>query len=676
MPRRLRSGLLGALCAGCLQLGGTATAEPAARDAGPEALLRRFTAWQLAREQSPRRSELALALRFAKGISVAGPEQGGSVSIDLASGSVRAEIHGLREAAELWLVDNREGSALPETGDARIRVGALEPASEGPARLDAALGAARLAGFELDRAVLCRRGEGPERGILLMGAPGAFERLRLRSQRDARAGRPAASPAAELAELARRGRALFERETFAGNGRTCATCHPSLRNFTLDPAFIAGLPDDDPLFVAERVPALAGLENPLLLRSRALILENLDGFDRPGVLRGVPHVLALATSIEGPEVPFDNTLNPDLGVTPPAQRTGWSGDGAPGSGALREFAIGAVIQHFPRTLARVPGQDFRLPSDAELDALEIFQLSLGRGEELDLSRLAFRDPLVREGRELFERIDTEQGTLPAGKCALCHFQGGANIDSGFFSQVLGTRVSGNANFGTGVNDLPGLPADRIDPEHNPRDGGFARVPHDGSRCEPPRGGFGTVTPEGGALPPGLCEEDFNTPPLVEAADTPPFFHNNAVDSLEVAVEFYDDDAFNDSAGGRLLAALDSGGIGIALDTTEVAAIGRFLRALNALENIRETRAQASAARALARCGARDALARARAEARDAARVLAAVGLHADAVLELRRAQRALARARRALFGFTRREQIERALGALGAAESAIAQRSQ
>src|SRR5262245_7800571 len=32
---------------------------------------------------------------------------------------------------------------------------------------------------------------------------------------------------------------LFLRETFAGNGRSCATCHPVARNFTIDPAFIA-----------------------------------------------------------------------------------------------------------------------------------------------------------------------------------------------------------------------------------------------------------------------------------------------------------------------------------------------------------------------------------------------------------------------------------------------------
>ena len=42
--------------------------------------------------------------------------------------------------------------------------------------------------------------------------------------------------------LIERGRQLFMNETFNGNGRTCATCHPPTNNFTIDPAFIAGLP--------------------------------------------------------------------------------------------------------------------------------------------------------------------------------------------------------------------------------------------------------------------------------------------------------------------------------------------------------------------------------------------------------------------------------------------------
>ncbi len=101
--------------------------------------------------------------------------------------------------------------------------------------------------------------------------------------------------------LIERGRLIFFNETFNGNGRTCGTCHRAENNMTLDPAFIATLPDNDPLFVAEFNPALKeNFENPRLMREFGLILENQDGLDRPADnfnMRGVPHVLAQRTSI-------------------------------------------------------------------------------------------------------------------------------------------------------------------------------------------------------------------------------------------------------------------------------------------------------------------------------------------------------------------------------------------
>ena len=66
----------------------------------------------------------------------------------------------------------------------------------------------------------------------------------------------------KLDKLISQGAELFFEETFKGNGRTCGTCHPASNNFTIDPAFIATLPANDPLFVAEFNPALARLERP------------------------------------------------------------------------------------------------------------------------------------------------------------------------------------------------------------------------------------------------------------------------------------------------------------------------------------------------------------------------------------------------------------------------------
>ena len=392
------------------------------------------------------------------------------------------------------------------------------------------------------------------------------------------------SPPDPEAALVARGEQIFFEETFDGNGRTCGTCHRAEENFSISPAFIATLPDDDPLFVAEFTPALArNFENPELMRRFGLILENLDGFDdleQRFVMRGVPHVLGLRSSIQSPDGP----------------RTGWSGDGAPGDGSLRAFAVGAVIQHFTKSLNRVPGVDFRLPTDAELDALEAFQLSLGRQQDLALP-LALRDPVAARGQEIF--LDPE-----LGKCGLCHVNAGATAD-------LGSNF-GNSNFDTGVEELPDHPPDLFGAV-NPADDGFG-TPGDGT---------------------------FNTPPLVEAADTGPFFHDNAVPTLEDAVAFYDGDSFNESPAGRFLASLDPEGASIEIDATQIAAIASFLRVLNSLENIRlsielldETVREGSSRREDARL-----LARASAETQDASLVLAGAGLHPDAITHLERADR-------------------------------------
>jgi hypothetical protein len=385
--------------------------------------------------------------------------------------------------------------------------------------------------------------------------------------------------------LVAKGGELFFNETFNGNGRTCGTCHRAERNFTIDPAFIATLPPKDPLFVAEFNPDLKkNFENPKLMRQFGLILENLDGFDdleNKFVMRGVPHVLGLRTSTASPQGP----------------RTGWSGDGAPGDGSVRSFATGAVIQHFTRTLNRVPGVDFRLPTDAELDALEAFQLSLGRQQDLALP-LALLGTVAKRGQEIF--LDNR-----LGKCNLCHVNAGATAN-------FGNANIGNANFNTGVENLPDQPA-RLTGERVPADDGLGR-PGDGT---------------------------FNTPPLVEAADTGPFFHNNAVETIEGAVAFYNGQAFNNSPSGKLLAAGDPQGVGIRLDATQLVAVAAFLRVLNTLENIRQSveLLEAGAAKSFsARKEAAQLLNLAVSETGDSIRVLEAGGLHPEAVAHLKRAR--------------------------------------
>ncbi len=398
------------------------------------------------------------------------------------------------------------------------------------------------------------------------------------------------------AALIAKGRELFFNETFNGNGRTCGTCHREENNFTIDPGFIATLPKEDPLFVAEFNPDLkTNFENPRLMREFGLILENLDGFDdlaNKFTMRGVPHVLALSTSVASPQGP----------------RTGWSGDGAPGDRSLRAFATGAVIQHFTKTLNRVAGIDFRLPTEEELDALAAFQLSLGRQQDLQLP-LRLKGTVAKRGQEIF--IDD---TL--GKCNICHRNAGANAR-------LGGQDVGNANFNTGVEDLPDQPA-RLTGEKVPRDDGLG-TPGDGT---------------------------FNTPPLVEAADTGPFFHNNAIETIEGAVAFYNGATFNNSPAGRALAGLDPNGVGIRLDATQVVEVAAFLRVINALENIRTSIKllqdsgrfgffERRQARALLRFAIE--------ETDDSIRVLAGGGLRPQAIAHLQAAKRLTERAASSLF---------------------------
>ncbi|MCI0399852.1 MAG: hypothetical protein L0Y67_07825 [Gammaproteobacteria bacterium] len=397
-------------------------------------------------------------------------------------------------------------------------------------------------------------------------------------------------------ELIAKGRDIFFNETFNGNGRTCGTCHREENNLTIDPAFIATLPDDDPLFVAEFEPALKeNFENPRLMREFGLILENLDGFDdlpNKFTLRGVPHTLALRTSIESPQGP----------------RTGWSGDGAPGDASLRSFATGAVIQHFTETLNRIPGVDFRLPTDEELDALEAFQLSLGRQKDLMLP-LPLKGTVAKRGQEIFR-----DNSL--GKCNICHSNAGANAS-------FGGQNLGNANFNTGVEELPDQPQDLT------------------GELVPPDDGFGT---------PG--DGTFNTPPLVEAADSGPFFHNNAIETIEGAVAFYDGESFNNSPSGRFLASIDPDGVGIELDGTQIVEIAAFLRVINTLENIRqsiESLEQGAQNGFAIRNAARRAFGAALNETNDSIRVLEGGGLHPEAVAHLQEAKRLTERAARRLF---------------------------
>jgi hypothetical protein len=359
------------------------------------------------------------------------------------------------------------------------------------------------------------------------------------------------------------GRTLFTRETFRGNGRTCATCHvPGKDQFGLTPSTISELPEDDPLFVfAPNVNTLKltarsrpsdlrgevtgggghgkilsgsgdtylviggtnlsgtitdasgnagtvemvmlgdlsgpnpingsarGLEDHELLdHGRALILENIDGFARREVFRASPHLLNLAfTAPFGLSGEFDN---------------------------LEDFSDGAVMQHFPKSLQRRSGVDFRHPTREELEAMTAFMVGISKPSTnaLNLDRLATTEAQKR-GRAMFFGDE--------GKCFKCHSGPVLALSDGSLFESISNR---NDNFDTGVANLA------------------------------------INLPSGHDLPPETSPVDstgrkFNTPSLFNVRLTAPFFHEGSAETLAEAVHFYDTPEFLNSPPGQEIGSL-------------------------------------------------------------------------------------------------------------------------
>ncbi|HZD58153.1 MAG TPA: Ig-like domain-containing protein, partial [Anaerolineales bacterium] len=341
-----------------------------------------------------------------------------------------------------------------------------------------------------------------------------------------------------FANQVQQGENLFSKESFGGNGRACATCHVPAEDFGLSLATIDSLPPTDLLFVPEfnlstitvaaqaepsdlrgliTAPSgatatvhagsvvtyrvyggnaglvgqtvtdgqgnkavvqsfapgdLGGLEESSVMHTRALILENIDGFGSPPNMRATPHLLNLKFS---------------------GQPFGWSGEVT----ELGTFTINAIRQHATRSLARVDGVDFRLPTVDEMAAIDAFQLTIKdpQNENFDLELYATTAAQQR-GRSLF---------FSARSCGNCHFATALSA---------APRPDDNGQqplFNTGLNnqlvdgDLP---------------------------QEPPQAG------EQGRA--------FSISPLFGIRNTAPFFHEHSAATFEDVVRFYMSDAFANS----------------------------------------------------------------------------------------------------------------------------------
>jgi hypothetical protein len=209
------------------------------------------------------------------------------------------------------------------------------------------------------------------------------------------------------------------------------------------------------------------------------------------------------------------------------------------TGRLADFTSGAINQHFTRSLNRVVGTDFRQSTEQEGQAVATFMKQLGRLNDIDINSIAFSDPGAETGRQRFISVGCDQ----------CHGNAGANIGV--------PPVNGNQPTGVESVRHPALSG-------FPIDGGDFFFPN-----QSPPNALGNGT--------------FNAPPLIEAADTGPFFHTDtqvigavaentpSAQTIEQAVAFYTSPAFTT--------------IQINANATDVANIGRFLRAVNAVFNI-------------------------------------------------------------------------------------------
>ena len=315
----------------------------------PVQLKQRYETWKAQIDANKLQNQYSLSLNSPFSHS-SDANIAGRVDFDYSTNKLSLVVSNVTDetALELWVTNGVRIFAEARRDTDLRRAGQLLVLN-GSGTFEAKLSEVIEDGFAVDQVIVVRSGSDPLQQPLLVGSLNLFQRLYAAEQNAIPPGRAGGSGMLSVAhaseptgfpdvfsDLVTQGEDIFFNEAFAGNGRSCGTCHPATNNFTIDPAFIASLPADDPLFVAETVPALifgdpANLdgngkprrfENPSLMRAFGLIVENADGMDdleKRFTMRSVPHNIGMSVSIATP--PND--------LRPPDERTGWSGDGAP-----------------------------------------------------------------------------------------------------------------------------------------------------------------------------------------------------------------------------------------------------------------------------------------------------------------------------------------------------------
>ena len=328
-----------------------------------------------------------------------------------------------------------------------------------------------------------------------------------------------AEPGIEL-----KGKKLFERETFGGNGRTCSTCH-SKRTGTLTLADV------------QRIVAKAKPDDPFLIH---------DALDDDGV--GTTRVQTHATIRMTIPLPPWLSLADDPGAThvtvfrgipstrnTPALDAVLLHDGrAP---TLQEQALGAIHDHYQNSME---------PTAAQLDAIAEFQRTDAHffsSDELEEFAAGGPPPELppgvtpaeKRGRTFFVDVPFAPPSKE-GICALCHSGPMLNRVSQAHSDFSGGSPPPGVRFiDTGVTlvNAPNNPVRTwiIDDGINP----VVTVdsPDIGLLLNP-----APPSPPPFVIPRAFFANLFKIPTLWGVKDTAPYFHDNGAKTLRDAVSHY------------------------------------------------------------------------------------------------------------------------------------------
>jgi cytochrome c peroxidase len=307
----------------------------------------------------------------------------------------------------------------------------------------------------------------------------------------------------------RDGKHLFERETFAGNGRTCLTCH-TRETGTLSPSdaqrrFQAN--PYDPLFLHDGSDDGKGFGATRIQRDATILVEialppNVTLKDDPNsktvvVRRGIP------STLNSP------ALDPVLM---------WDGREA----NLESQALGAIRGH---------AQSVMLPAEKDLRRIAEFQRTDAFFTTPALRRYAQGGPPAelpqgrtdseRRGRRFFEDVPLTPGST-AGHCAVCHSGPMLNQTNRFFPAPVPEGSRFQNVLVSEFNAARNTERDFI--FRNP-DGSTQVV-----RSADP----------GRALITGHLSDvnTFKIPSLRGISRTAPYFHDNSAKTLEDVVEHY------------------------------------------------------------------------------------------------------------------------------------------